>query len=209
MKKTILAVFLVLAQAAFAQDVPKQHVVVVADNGSTVNLAADEVRPGASHPFFGVVLDVGFPDGAAAGIVVMPLSFLRLQLAGLTNGLGTGVRIGAALVAFPTWVVRPTLGVDGGYTFGGVGAWLLGYVSDETLKTALSKVSVGFVTAHAGLELGSKHFALTLQAGASWVDVNPGVLVVNLGSGASMKATGLSLHGFVPSARVGFIWCFG
>lgn len=169
----------------------------------------DEVRPRASHPFFGVVLDAGFPDGAAAGVLVMPLSFLRLQLSGLTNGLGSGVRVGAALVAFPTWVVRPTLGVDGGYTFGGVGAWLLGSIGDETLKTALSKVSVGFVTARAGLELGSKHFALTLQAGVSWVDVNLGAQAVDLGGGTSMKATGSSLRGFVPSARVGLIFCFG
>lgn len=169
----------------------------------------DEVRPRASHPFFGVVLDAGFPDGAAAGILVMPLSFLRLHLAGLTNGLGTGARVGAAFVAFPTWVVRPTVGVDGGYTFGGVGAWLLGAIGDETLKTALSKVTVGFVTARAGLELGSKHFALTLQAGVSWVDVSLGAQTVDLGSGNSMKATGSSLRGFVPSARVGVIFCFG
>ncbi len=162
-----------------------------------------------SHPLLGVELDAGFPDGAAAGILVMPVSFLRLQLAGLTNGLGTGARLGVELVAFPTWVLRPTLGVEGGYTFGGVGAWALGSISDDTLRAALSKVTVGFVTARAGLELGSKTFALTLQAGVSWIDVNLGSQAINLGSGVSLKATGSSLRGFVPSARVGLLFCFG
>ena len=119
------------------------------------------------------------------------------------------MRLGATLLAFPNFPIRPTLGVDGGYTYGGVGAWLLGYISDETLKAALSKVTVGFVTARAGLELGSKNVAFTLQAGVSWIDVSVGTQTVDLGNGVSLKATGSALRGFVPSARLGLLFCFG
>lgn len=161
------------------------------------------------HPFLGVALDAGFPDGAGASFLVMPLRFLRVQVAGLTNGLGVGVRLGATLVAFPTWPVRPTLAVAGGYTYGGQGAWLLEYIGDATLRAALSNVTVAFVSAHGGLELGSKNVALTLQAGVSWVDVNLGSQAVDLGSGVSVKAAGSLLRGFVPTARVGLLFCFG
>lgn len=170
---------------------------------------SEEERPAAKHPFFGVTVDAGFPDGVAAGLLVMPLSLLRIHLAVLTNGLGVGARLGATLVGFPTWVVRPTLGVDGGYTFGGVVPWLLGYVGDEMLKTALAKVSVGFVTARGGFELGSKNVALTVQGGVSWIDVNLGAQTADLGGGVSVKATGSSVRGFVPSVRLGLLFCFG
>lgn len=166
-------------------------------------------KPVVEHPLLGVAVDVGFPDGVAAGFLAMPVSFLRIHLVGLTNGLSSGARIGATLMAFPTWPVRPTLEVDGGYAFGGQGGWLLSYLGDETLRTALSKVTVAFASAHLGLELGSRYVALTIQGGVSWVDISLGTQAFDLGHGVTLQAVGSSLRGFVPSVRLGFIVCFG
>lgn len=169
----------------------------------------EDGKPVVGHPLIGVAVEAGVPDGVSAGLLVMPVSFLRLHLAGLTNGLGSGVRFGASLMPFPRWVLRPTVGADVGYTYGGQGAWLLGYVADETLRTALSNVTVAFATARAGIELGSRHVAFTLQGGISWINIDLGAQALQLDHGLSLKADGSALRGFIPSLRVGLLFCFG
>jgi hypothetical protein len=168
---------------------------------------AAEARRG--HPLVGLAVDAAFPDGAGVSLLLMPFDFLRLEAGGLTNGLGLGVRAGASLVAFPRYFLRPTLGAEGGYVWGGRAMWALGYVSDPTLRSALSDVNVSFITARVGLELGSKNFAFTVQGGVSYLDATIGSQTVDLGGGASLQASGSRVHGFVPSARVGFLFCFG
>jgi hypothetical protein len=139
----------------------------------------------------------------------MPVSFLRLEAGALSNGVGVGVRGGATLVAFPSGVVRPTLGVEGGYTWGGRGMWALEFIADANLKAALSNLDVAFVTARLGVELGSRNFAFTLQVGASYLDARLGVQTLDFGGGVTLQATGTRLHGFIPSARLGLLFCFG
>ncbi len=104
---------------------------------------------------------------------------------------------------------EPTLGVEAGYAWGGKAMWALEYISDANLRTALSDLNVGFVSARAGFELGSKNLALTVQVGASYLDASLGAQSLDLGNGVSFQATGSRLKGFVPSARVGFLICFG
>jgi hypothetical protein len=163
----------------------------------------------ARHPILGVAVDAAFPDGLGVSLLVMPLDFLRLEAGGLSNGVGLGVRGGATLVAFPRSPFRPTLGVEAGYTWGGTGMWAMEYITDATLRAALSNLTVGFVTARVGFELGSKNLALTVQLGASYLDALLGVQTLDLGNGVTLQATGSRLKGFVPSLRVGFIICFG
>jgi hypothetical protein len=160
-------------------------------------------------PFLAVSVDVGVPDGIGASLVVMPVSFLRIHLGGLTNGVGAGVRLGATLVAFPTWPVRPLLSVDAGYVFGGHAPWVLEYVADPTLRAALSQVSAGFLNAHAGLELGGRNVALVLRGGVSWIDLDLGAQSVALGGGVTVTANSSSVRGFIPSARIGLMISFG
>ncbi|MFZ5441513.1 MAG: hypothetical protein ACOZQL_16015 [Myxococcota bacterium] len=160
-------------------------------------------------PFFGVHLDAGAPDGIGAGMTVTPGRFLRIQLSGLTNGVGSGVRLGAMLVAFPSFAFRPFLGVDGGYVWGGQWAWLPQLIDDPTVRSMITGVSVGFASAQVGFELGSKNFAFVLRAGLSYVDLGLPNQQLTTGSASSVSIGGLALHGFIPSARLGFLICFG
>lgn len=160
-------------------------------------------------PRLGVQVDAGLPDGVGASAAFMPGPGLRLQLGGVNNGVGSGVRLGAVLLAFPTWAFRPLLGVEGGYVFGGPGAWALDLVPDEVVRGVLRGANVGFVNAQVGFELGSRHVALVVRAGLSWVQVTPRDQELGLGDAGTLRLGGLSLSGFIPSARVGLLVCFG
>jgi hypothetical protein len=173
-----------------------------------VTLEEDGRAPWSS-PFIGVQLDVGVPDGIGASLVVTPGRFLRVSLGGLSNGVGAGVRLGVTLLAFPSSIFRPLLAVDGGYVFGGQAVWLPQLIDDATLRSAITGVNVGFATAQIGFELGSKHFAFTLRAGLSYVDVGVGSQSISTGGTSTVTANGLAVRGFIPSARLGFIFCFG
>lgn len=160
-------------------------------------------------PFFGVQLDAGAPDGIGAAMVVTPGRFLRLHLAGLTNGVGSGARLGVMLLAFPSFAFRPFVGVDAGYVFGGQWAWLPQLIEDATVRSMITGVSVGFASAQVGFELGSKNVAFVVRAGLSYVDLGlPGQQVAT-GASSGVTVGGIAVHGFIPSARVGFLFCFG
>lgn len=173
-----------------------------------VTLEQDGRKPWTA-PLVGVQLDVGVPDGAGASLVVTPARFIRISVGGLTNGVGAGVRLGVTLVAFPRALFRPLIGLDGGYVFGGQAAWLPQLIEDDEVRSMITGVNVGFASAQAGFELGSKHFAITLRAGLSYIDVGLGPQTFSTGGQSTITARGLSVKGFIPSARLGFIFSFG
>jgi hypothetical protein len=201
----MLAALLALLLSASGAGLSPQPPLLTAEGSS---LGADG-KTLTDLPFLAVSVDVGVPDGIGASLVVMPVSFLRIHLGGLTNGVGAGVRLGATLLAFPTWPVRPLLAVDAGYVFGGHAPWVLEYVSDPSLRAALSQVSAGFLNAHAGLELGGRNVALVLRGGVSWIDLDLGAQAVDLGGGVTVTANSSSVRGFIPSARIGLMISFG
>lgn len=173
-------------------------------------VALDEAgRKPWSAPFIGVQLDVGVPDGIGASLVVTPGRFFRVSVGGLSNGLGAGVRLGMTLVAFPTSIFRPILGVDGGYVFGGQAAWLPELIEDEAVRSAISFVNLGFVNAQLGFELGSKNVAFTLRAGLSYIDAGFAPQRFSTGGASTLTSSGVGIKGFIPSARLGFIFLFG
>lgn len=177
---------------------------------TTEGVALDESgRAPWSAPPIGVQLDVGVPDGIGASLVYTPGRYLRLSVGGLSNGVGAGVRAGAALIAFPTSIFRPLLGIDGGWTAGGQLAWLPQLLDDEATRTAISGLSIGFVNAQLGFELGSKHVAFTLRAGLSYVEARAPSQSYSSGGTSTVTVSGLGVTGFIPSARLGFIFCFG
>jgi hypothetical protein len=177
---------------------------------TTEGVTLDEAgRAPVTLPFVGVQLDVGVPDGLGASLVVTPARFLRLHVGGLNNGVGSGARLGAWLVAFPSGPFRPLVGFDAGYVFGGQGAWLPQLVSDATARQVIDGLTVGFVNAHVGFELGSKNVAFTLRAGLSYIDVSGGSLAFATSARSQVNADGLTLTGLIPSARLGFLICFG
>ena len=162
-----------------------------------------------SAPPVGVQLDVGVPDGIGVSLVITPGRYLRLSVGGLSNGVGAGVRAGVALVAFPTSLFRPLLGVDGGYVFSGPLAWLPQLITDQSVRAAVTGLTVGFVSAQAGFELGSKHVAFTLRAGFSYVDAGVPSRTFATGNATTVTAQGLVVTGVIPSARLGFLFSFG
>ncbi len=173
-----------------------------------VTLEEDGRAPWSAPPV-GIQLDVGVPDGIGASLVYTPGRYLRLSVGGLSNGVGAGVRAGATLVAFPTSIFRPLLGVDGGFVSGGHLAWLPPLLDDEAARTAITGVSVGFVNAQLGFELGSKHVAFTLRAGLSYVELVAPKQSYSTGGVSTVTVSGLALTGFIPSARLGLLFCFG
>lgn len=173
-----------------------------------VTLQADGKKPWTS-PFIGVQLDVGAPDGAGASLVVTPARFLRFSIGGLTNGVGAGGRLGVMLVAFPASIFRPLLGVDVGYVFGGQGAWLPNLIENEAIRNTITGANVAFANGQAGFELGSRHVAFTLRAGLSYIDVGLRAQRFATGGESIVSARGLGINGFIPSARLGFLFLFG
>lgn len=169
----------------------------------------DDGRLPWSAPPVGVQLDVGVPDGIGVSLVITPGRYLRLSVGGLSNGVGVGVRAGVLLVAFPTSLFRPLLGVDGGYVFGGQLAWLPQLITDEAVRATITGLTVGFASAQAGFELGSKHLAFTVRAGFSYVDAGVPSRTYVTGNATTVTARGLVLTGVIPSARLGFLFSFG
>ena len=140
-------------------------------------------------PPVGVLVDVGVPDGAGATASYAPVGWLRLELGGIHNAVAGGIR-GGVVLARPTGIFRPTLGLSVGRSFGGEAGWLY---------DKLGRVSYDFASAMAGLELGSRHAALFLRAGMSWVD-------------GSVELEGtlqpVRVRLFIPSARLGLAFFF-
>jgi hypothetical protein len=157
------------------------------------------------QPWLGAQLDVGFPDGVGASLMVMPAEWLRLQVGGSWNGASRGLRAALVALLFPSFFksVRPTLSLEGGYAFDTDSRWLVDRLEDPALKAALSRVTVLHGGGLVGLEFGSKYFSFFLRAGVSYVDVQLGEY-----AGQSAAVRGLSLHGLFPSGKLGFLVCF-
>lgn len=172
-----------------------------------VTAEGDVAGAPAEHPFLGVQADVGLPDGAGASAMVMPVSWVRVHVGGLATLTGSGVRAGVTLLAFSRAPVRPTLGVEAGYSFTGSARWIPFVDTVPWLGSALEQVSYAWASAQAGFELGSRHVAFVLRGGLSYVDVTFAGPRADVG-GASLTASSMSLRGIVPSARVGLMVAF-
>jgi hypothetical protein len=93
--------------------------------------------------------------------------------------------------------------------FSGYAPWALDSVTDPTLRSVLDHANIGFASAHVGLEFGSRNVAFVLRGGISWIDVNLGGQTIDLGGGVKVSSASTTLRGFIPSARLGFMFSFG
>jgi hypothetical protein len=161
--------------------------------------------------FFGVRVDVGLPDGVGAAVLVLPVPWLGVHLAGLHNGAGAGLRIGLELVGFPSWRwFRPTLSADVGSFTGGDASFLAPLAPAEAqplLRSTLSRLSYQFANAQVGFELGTKTFSFLLRAGLSYLDGSLGSPSAQVGT-STISTNGIRIHGVFPSARLGLMVCF-
>lgn len=165
--------------------------------------------PVDSWPSLGAQLEVGFPDGAGAAAMVNPTRWLRVHVAGLTNAISAGIRLGVTVLPLVTFFrfVRPIFGIDAGYFFRGDATWFPGLPNSDLLKSALKEVSYGFGSAQLGLELGTKNVSFVIRGGLSYVDLSLGNSQLNVGGGV-LTTNGVGLRGVVPSARLGLMICF-
>jgi hypothetical protein len=149
--------------------------------------SADETR----HKWIGVQADVGAPDGVALGVVVRPVNWLRLTVAGTHNVMAPGIRGGFTLdpINFP---IAPTLTLEGGHAFEG----------KVPGANSLPSFDYDYVNLHLGLEFGRRNrWRFFLQGGPSWihastfdfqsvVDANPALRIGNPSANVSAVPTG-------------------
>jgi len=129
---------------------------------SVTPAAAESVRT------FGVMGDVGVPDGATASLVVRPISAVRIAAGVGHNGISTGERVGVTLAPVRAWI-SPTLSLDyGRYPEGDANPLARRISGDEAFNvTLLERIGYDFANAHVGFVLGRKRASFYLQAGMS------------------------------------------
>lgn len=181
---------------------------MVTADGDQYDDAGKKVK---NPPNLGFRFDVGLPDGAGASVVVLPAEWLAVELGGLHNGAGAGLRLGVALIAFPSWrLLRPTLSVDVGAFADGDASFLAPMMATSVqpqLRSTLAHVRYEFASAQAGFEFGFKSVSVVLRGGLSWVEGSAGNSSTQLGA-TTVSTSGVRLHGLVPSGRLGLMFCF-
>lgn len=158
---------------------------------------------------FGLMLDVGVPDGIGAAAVMRPLEWLRLNAGVVTNTVGFGVRAGASLAPFRS-LVTPSLNVDLGHYFKADYSKLPERFGSapSTATASLRDVGYTFGSASLGLELGSQRgLSFFLRAGLSYWDFSEADAEEALRDAAddpTLTATPVSLRLSSPSVKLGF-----
>jgi hypothetical protein len=171
-----------------------------------VFLALALAAPSAvADPRFGVMADVGVPDGANAAVVVRPIRAIRLHGGVSHNYVSSGVRGGITLAPFGS-AIQPILAADYGRFFKGDANPLARMISgDPTFQNdALSEVGYDYVNLHGGLEFGRKWFTFYLHAGMSRVTSDLKGLSSQSASVTFSQDPRLNM--WTPSARLGFVF---
>ena len=157
-------------------------------------VAASPAEP--RHRTWGMLMDVGLPDGAAIGLAFRPrFDWLRFGVAATHNALAPGVRVGVTLdpVAFP---IGPTLTVEGGHYWNGTVPFVNGSPS----------IGYDYANIHLGLEFGKRAaFRFYLRGGLSWLDLRS---VQSQDPSASGLRNPSYTGWLAPSAKLGFSLCF-
>lgn len=162
---------------------------------------------------FGVMLDVGAPDGIGASGVVRPLSWLRLNAGMTTNTISFGVRGGASLLVLSTFIA-PTLNVDVGHYFGGDYNKLIERLggSPGTGTALVRDVSYEYATGSLGLEVGPHDsWAVMLHVGLSYWSIHvqeTQQFLQDSTNDPSITATPLNVRLTSPSLKLGFLYYF-
>jgi hypothetical protein len=117
---------------------------------------------------FGVMFDLGVPDGTVLSFVYRPVRVARFHAGLGYNGVSPGLRIGAALLPFG-W--GPSLSADYGHYFegdaNGLAEMFAGSTGEEGVL--LEKVGYDYVNLRAGMEFGGDRFTFFFRGGFTWV----------------------------------------
>jgi hypothetical protein len=170
-------------------------------------------------PIFGLMADVGVPDGLIGSLTVRPWSWVRLAGGGGTNGISSGWRTGITLLPF---AAGPSASFEyGRYQEGNANPLAKKIIgSSFNGSPLLDRVGYEYMNLHLGLDFGSRRFVFFLHGGVSFlwgtihnVDVAirdatahastaSGTTEVVVGKDPSVKAVGSSVKlGFIV-----YIW---
>lgn len=178
--------------------------------GASTEARAEDEAP-ADGALWGLMVDVGAPDGIGASAVVKPFSGLRLHAGATTNTVSFGVRGGASLLPLSTFVA-PSLNLDVGHYFGGDYNKLLERFggSPDSGSTLIRDVAYNYASATLGLNVGPAHsWTLFLNLGLSYWAFSVNDMQEFLQeSDPDVTSTPLQVRFTSPSFKLGFIYYF-
>lgn len=160
-------------------------------------------------PRWGLLLDAGFPEGAAVSVVYRPVSEVRIFAGPAWNVVAFGVQAGVTVIPFHAGI-SPTLSLEGGRYFHADATFLARASSGvpPEVKPLLEDVSYDYAAVHLGIEIGTRDaFAISIRAGLAYVSLEAkGTATTTVDSGGSTTTitfTDPRVRGTMPSVKVG------
>ncbi len=114
-------------------------------------------------PLFGVIVDVGVPDGLIGSLTIRPRKWVRVSGGGGSNGISSGWRAGITLLPFGA---GPSASFEyGGYQDGDANA--LAKTFGLGSSPVLQRVGYQYMNAHLGLDFGTRRFVFFIHGGVT------------------------------------------
>ena len=129
-------------------------------------VAAPAPKPAPKRlPIFGVMADVGLPDGLIGSLTVRPWSWVRLSAGGGTNFISGGWRAGITVLPFSA---GPSASLEyGRYQDGDANAMARKFGFGDS--PVLERVGYQYMNAHLGLDLGFRRCVFFIHGGVTVV----------------------------------------
>jgi hypothetical protein len=176
---------------------------------SAVNPGAPPTKPPRKY---GVMLDVGAPDGIMTSFVFRPLAQARVHAGLGYNGVSAGLRLGGEYLPFG-W--GPSLGLAYGHYFEGDANGLIRSIAGDVddAEELLKSIGYDYMTLRVGMEFGGDRFTFFVRGGVSWVHMtihHLDSLLEQADDGANGSTTiritqDPVLNAFAPTLNLGFI----
>ncbi len=132
------------------------------------SLIARGEQPSDDSGSFGIMTDVGVPDGATASLVVRPTRALRFEAGIAHNYISPGYRAGITWIPFASWAT-PVVSLAYGQFFERDANSAAKQIDPSYTSPVLEKVGYDYANARVGLELGKKYVTFFIHAGVSRV----------------------------------------
>jgi hypothetical protein len=160
---------------------------------------------------WGILADLGFPEGAALSAEYRPVSSVRFWAGPAWNYVGWGLQGGVAVVPWH-WAVTPVLSAELGRYFGADVSFLAreGSGVPPELKPLLEDMSYSYGAVHAGIELGSQSgLVFSIRGGLAYLSLRTrGTVTATDASGSTVTFTDPRVRGTIPSLKLGVHFWF-
>jgi len=137
------------------------------ENAPIVSVPAAPPSP-QRLPYFGMMGDVGVPDGLIGSLVARPWTWLRLSGGGGSNGISKGWRTG---ITFLPFTAGPSASFEYGHYQDGNANSLAKKVIGGSFDGSplLERVGYDYLNAHLGLDFGSRRVVFFLHGGVTFL----------------------------------------